>query len=313
MEPILLSVQKIWEGAPHNAFTDLVCFKGAWFCAFREGEKHARCAGKIRVITSTDGIEWESAALLEEKDVDLRDPHFSIRSDGFLEMVMGGTYFRDGGYVGRRPRVSISADGMAWSAPKPILADGDWLWRVTRRESDGQAFGISYRLPRKNFWTIHLMKSTDGEQYTETATMKVNGKPNEATIRFGIDGQAITLVRRESGPAKAWIGTSMPPYTDWNWNATKEYIGGPNFLMLGEGELWAAGRFIRRGKARTALALMTTTSVEPVLFLPSSGDCSYPGMVAIGDTLTMSYYSSHEGKTSIYLAQIMIDRDTIIL
>jgi hypothetical protein len=40
------------------------------------------------------------------------------------------------------------------------------------------------------------------------------------------------------------------------------------------------------------------------LALPSGGDCSYAGMVWHDDLLWISYYSSHEGKTSIYLATI---------
>ena len=46
---------------------------------------------------------------------------------------------------------------------------------------------------------------------------------------------------------------------------------------------------------------------EPVLTLPSGGDCSYPGLVWNEDLLWMSYYSSHDGKTSIYLARIRFD------
>ena len=43
---------------------------------------------------------------------------------------------------------------------------------------------------------------------------------------------------------------------------------------------------------------------EPILTFTSGGDTSYPGLVWHDDRLWMSYYSSHEGKTSIYLAQI---------
>ena len=45
---------------------------------------------------------------------------------------------------------------------------------------------------------------------------------------------------------------------------------------------------------------------EPVLTLPSGGDTSYPGLVWHDGLLWMSYYSSHEGKTSIYLAKIKL-------
>ena len=38
--PAIVSVQKIWARAPHNAFTDLIRFNDRWFCVFREGQAH---------------------------------------------------------------------------------------------------------------------------------------------------------------------------------------------------------------------------------------------------------------------------------
>jgi hypothetical protein len=51
----LVKVQKIWDQAPHNAFTDLVRFQDRWFCVFREGQGHVSPDGALRVITSADG------------------------------------------------------------------------------------------------------------------------------------------------------------------------------------------------------------------------------------------------------------------
>ena len=52
---------------------------------------------------------------------------------------------------------------------------------------------------------------------------------------------------------------------------------------------------------------MTRDTIEPALNLPSRGDTSYPGRVWHDDLLWLSYYSSHEGKTSIYLAKVALD------
>jgi hypothetical protein len=38
--------------------------------------------------------------------------------------------------------------------------------------------------------------------------------------------------------------------------------------------------------------------------LPSGGDCSYAEAVEVGDEMLVSYYSSHEGRTSVYLARV---------
>jgi hypothetical protein len=70
--------------------------------------------------------------------------------------------------------------------------------------------------------------------------------------------------------------------------------------------LWAAGRSYPGG-AKTVLARMTAQGeYTPLLTLPSGGDTSYPGLVWHDGLLWMSYYSSHEGKSAIYLAQIRL-------
>jgi hypothetical protein len=51
---------------------------------------------------------------------------------------------------------------------------------------------------------------------------------------------------------------------------------------------------------------MGPDTYEPVLTVPSGGDCSYPGLAWHDGLLWMSYYSSHEGKSSIYLARIRL-------
>ena len=52
--------------------------------------------------------------------------------------------------------------------------------------------------------------------------------------------------------------------------------------------------------------MLTPAAYSPALRLPSGGDNSYPGFVWYKDRLWTSYYSSHEGKTSVYLAKIAL-------
>jgi hypothetical protein len=86
--PEIVEVVKIWDTAPHSAFTDLIRFKGKWLCTFREADNHAGGQdGKIRVIVSEDGDKWKSSALLAEDGVDLRDPKISITPDGKLMLL----------------------------------------------------------------------------------------------------------------------------------------------------------------------------------------------------------------------------------
>ncbi len=295
--PQIISVRKIWDRGAHNAFTDLVRFKGSWFCAFREGEMHAGAAGRVRVLESTDGSAWTSAALLSEDGVDLRDPKLSVAPGRKLMLLMGGTYSRQ-----RRPRVAFSDDGLVWTRPKAILSEGDWLWRVTWFRSS--AFGVSYRLRNARTWDIFLHRGVDGVGYREICRLNVPGKPNETSIRFRPNGGAVALVRREAGDAAGWIGTSRPPYASWKWRSAGVRVGGPNFILGPDGRMWAGYRQYAGSGPLTVIARMSKAAMHPVLTLPSGGDCSYPGLVWHGGLLWVSYYSSHEGKASIYLARV---------
>lgn len=52
---------------------------------------------------------------------------------------------------------------------------------------------------------------------------------------------------------------------------------------------------------------MTLNTYRPELPLPRVGDTSYPGIAYYNGLLYMSYYSSHQGKSAIYLAKIELD------
>jgi hypothetical protein len=92
---------------------------------------------------------------------------------------------------------------------------------------------------------------------------------------------------------------------DWRWHEAGYRVGGPNFIILPNGDMWAAGRSYV-GETATVLSRFGPETYDPVLTLPSGGDTSYPGLVWHEGTLWLSYYSSHESKASIYLAEIAL-------
>ena len=141
-QPKLISVKKIWNAGQHNAFTDLIRFNDKWWCTFRESRAHVGGNGKIRLLVSNDGEDWQSAALLSEDGVDLRDPKLSITPDHRLMFNLGGSVYEEKVLKERQSRVAFSKDGTNWSAPQRILEKGDWLWRVTWNKE--KAYGIAY-------------------------------------------------------------------------------------------------------------------------------------------------------------------------
>lgn len=300
-KPTLVSVTRIWNKGKHNAFTDLVRYRGKFYCTFREGDGHVGGDGAIRVLVSDDGSKWTSAANVTEQGIDLRDPKFSITPDNRLMIVCGGSVYKGGRKIlGRQPRVMFSKDGSTWSEPKRVLTEGDWLWRVTWHR--GYAYGVSYRSPTKaKEWATTLYRSKDGLKWSKVTDLEIPNRPNETTLRFDGDGRMIALARREAGNRHGWIGVAKAPYKKWTWTDCGHRLGGPNFIVLDNGKMWAGSRSYPGG-AKTVLATMTAKSYKPVLTLPSRGDTSYPGLVLHMGRLWMSYYSSHQGRTSIYLA-----------
>jgi len=295
-KPELVSARRIWDRAEYNSFTDLIRVRNRWFCVFREGHSHAGDHGKVRIITSADAQKWEPAALVEEAGIDLRDPKLSEMPDGRLMLITGGIVYEGTAYATRAPRVSFSADGHQWSAPRRLLSEDHWLWRVTWRKN--RAYSLSKlnegRRERRGF----LYSSENGIDWQWITEFKVEGV-SETTLRFLPDDEAIALIR------PGWIGSSRPPYKQWKFHKLEMTIGGPNFLILPDGRFWATARdYLENGTHSTVLAEMTRESYRPVLTLPSGGDTSYAGMVWYDDLLWISYYSSHEEKTSVYLATV---------
>jgi hypothetical protein len=93
LEAELVKVAKIWDRAPHNAFTDLARWNGTFYCAFREGTGHVSADGKIRVLKSKDADLWDPAALVALAGYDLRDAHLSVTPDNKL-MLLGASQAR---------------------------------------------------------------------------------------------------------------------------------------------------------------------------------------------------------------------------
>lgn len=313
----LVTNQRIWNQAPHSAFGDIIRFKNQWFVVFREGKWHVAKPGQeddgtLRVIRSRDGEHWESAALITEKGIDLRDPHLSITGDNRLMIVAGGSEYPNGEFKGRQPRVVFSPDGTTWSRPQAVLERGHWLWRVTWHK--GQAYGVSkYGSPSAelagNPRRQNLVTSRDGIHWQTVAELKVPGG-DETTVRFLPDGRMVALMRCSApSNATASIGVASPPYKEWKWSKAEHFIGGPNFIVLPSGQWIAGGRLFLGGdrkNPKTTLAHLTETSYTPLLQLPSGGDNSYPGFAYHDGLLWTLYYSSHEANTGIYLAKLKV-------
>ena len=131
--------------------------------------------------------------------------------------------------------------------------------------------------------------------------------PGEHSLVFLEDDTCLCLLRRDAGTFTAQLGRSRPPYRAWTWRDLSVRVGGPHLIRLPDGRI-VAGTRLHEGGVRTALCRLDpeAATLNEILALPSGGDTSYPGFVRHDGVLWVSYYSSHEEKTCVYLARLRL-------
>lgn len=302
-------VTRIFSDDQHNAFTTLVKYQGVYFCAFRSGEKHVYGKnGTIKIITSPDGSGWNIFKEINSEKYDLRDPKLSVTTDGRLMLLVGGSEYQDKLLVSQQTQVCF-LEGAEFSPLVPVLidkairTDRDWLWRVTWHE--GKGYGVVYEGVAK---TASLVQTMDGINYQWLTTLPVDGRPNEATVRFLDNGDMSMMLRREEDNQLGYWGTSRKPFTDWQGTPMLHRLGGPDVLVLDDHTILAGTRtHSAQGNSTSILLGDRYGDFHAIYQLPSGGDCSYPSFLQEDDRIWMTYYSSHEGSADIYLAEFNRD------
>ncbi|MBC8437515.1 MAG: exo-alpha-sialidase, partial [Planctomycetes bacterium] len=273
-KPTLVEIQRIWDKAPHNAFTDLIRHKNLWYCVFREGRGHVSPNGSLRVITSVDGKQWTSKSLISSATHDLRDAKITVTPQGKL-LLNGAGMIADAKIRYQSMSWLSSDDGATWDDGHVIGHPGFWLWRVQWHNNLAYTFGYSTERDRTTR-QLRLYTSRTGSQF-DTHVQKLNAPAGcgEDSILFLKDGTALCLLRHETGNKMAQLGRSVAPYIDWVWQDLNLQIGGPNMLQLPDGRILAATR-LYDGGSRTSLSWLDPLqgTLTEVLQLPSGGDTS---------------------------------------
>ena len=300
----LVDVRKIWDQAAHNAFTDLSYFQGDWYCAFREGEGHVSDDGRLRVLRSADGVSWNSVGRITWPVGDLRDAKLSVTPDGQLMLNSAVRFLKPREGKNHQSATWYQDTNDDWSGP--FFGEdglGTWRWSVTWQGDVAYSFGYS-----GDDAGGCLYRSHDGKRWetvVDDVYPDVESYGNETSLLFRRDEEAICLLRRDGGSKTALLGRAKPPYTQWTWRDLGVRIGGPKMIAVGEDRLLATVR-LYDGRVRTSVCWIDPHQphLKEALELPSGGDTSYAGMVLHEERVWISYYSSHEGKSAIYLARV---------
>lgn len=300
MARIMRQVTVVRDGM-HNAFTDLAYWQGSYWVSYRKADTHVSPEGEACVSVSVDRTRFREAARVKVPG-DCRDPHLVVVSDERLALYFpSSTYPREGEQrTARRGQyVAFSDDGFGWETPRRTsLEDGKWLWRIQRHEDE--FYGVCYYRTEGPDSRIDFLKSDDlvnWELITQIGTD--DQRMNETDFIFRSDDEIWLVARTALEGTPSMLCTARPPYTGWAVTNLNTMIHAPA-LLEHEGVLYAAGRcsvpdtFPFLSRSSLGLFQIERDKAEPVMYVPATGDCSYPGLIKDPEgRICMSYYSQH--------------------
>lgn len=319
----VVSVRRAFHNGEHNAFTDLCRFRERFYLTFRScPDGHGvNPTSSIIVLASEDTKTWEEVHRFSVARRDVRDPHFLIFDDK-LFVYTGAWYCGDSAPKNYEMNKHLgfavwTEDGTTWHGPAMLEGTyGHYVWRAAQFGDKAYLCGrrkhefaeTKTREERDVLVESALLESTDGLVWQKVGLFQERFG-DETAFLFENDGSILAIARSGAGrPAE--ICRAEPPYADWQRTTLDRYIGGPLLVKWGEDYL-VGGRSTLSGSAKTSLCWLDGDHLQEFAVLPSGGDNSYPGFVALDDThAVVSYYSSHEkdadGKTitAIYLADL---------
>lgn len=317
------SIQTIVDDGLHNAFTDLCQFNGDLYLTYRAcPEGHMLfTSSRIVVLRSRDGGSWEEVYRFGVPDRDVRDPHFLVFDNKLF--VYSGTWWvhpegeeRDvNHHVGY---CAWSEDGSTWQGPQMLNGThGYYIWRAATHDGVAYLNGrrvrdfavITERSQRNEAMESWLLRSENGFDWQPIGLMQPD-HGDETAILFEEDGSALALAR-SMALKPAQVCRARPPYTEWTRIDLDRYVGGPMLAQWGDGYLVGGRKMIERERPVTTLYWLKDDQLHEITELPSGGDNSYPGFVALSPQQgLLSFYSSHEGSgnsqapSAIYLAKL---------
>lgn len=314
------NVRRVFHNGEHNAFTDLIRWRGQFWLTFRScPDGHAiHDSASVIVLASPDARTWRQVHRFSVAGRDTRDPHFLVFRDQLFVFTgcayIGREKLRTTDWNAHLGYASFTADGARWSAPQPLEGTyGHYVWRAAARGDKAYLLARRWQghMPAQGRTTMQsaLLESDDGLRWSFRSLIQET-EGNETALLFEPDGALLAVSR--TSLEQAVLARSTPPYESWTRTTLPGYLGGPLLVRWGD-RLVVGGRRRADPKAPpvTTLLWLDGTRLTPFAELPSAGDNSYPGFVALDDGRGLvSWYSSHEqgpdGKpiTAIYLAEL---------
>lgn len=321
----IVGTKMIWDQARINRDSDLARFKDRWFVVCQETPFEASTEAALRVISSKDGDQWESVALIKSPTPgrNLYRPSFSLTPDGRLMIVAQGA-MRWENFDKSKPEPTprrlamawFSKDGVAWSEPTPITGpNGYALNRVVWNK--GVALGFARGEDCGN-WDVNLHSSRDGKHFESLFARHFDNETRPGTLAMIVDGdQAHCLMSRYSAnevtgqqthyPWKTGLlGTAKGPYYDeWEWNAINVPVAHANLLRLPDQRIIAVAG-LNDPEYRTSLCEFDLATRKLTEFLELPKEWHRVSLAHHDGHLWASYHVEHAVNEDVHLAKVKL-------
>lgn len=299
------AVRKVFGDGKHNAFTALARFKGDLWLAFRTAKDHNAPDGDVVILRSHDeGKTWAESHRVDAARDD-RDPQFLVLGSRLIlyDQAMKG---------GALTCYAVeTADGRVWSDPKPVYEPAFILWKPVIH--NGAVFSAAHKKDEGTGGKgreVHLVTSTDGLNWKKISTVRAGNWESETTLHFGPGDHLTAFLRQKYGNPPAQVLESDPPYAEWKSRPPNINHFSGHSIHVFRGVTYFFSRTIdpQTRQSGQMIYIYADGKFEPYCRLPAGGDCAYAEAVEVGDDMLVSYYSSHEGATNIYVAEVPLKK-----
>jgi len=284
-------IECIWWDGYHNAFTDIIEFKGNYYCTFRHGTQHSlQGKGEIYILKSSNLKNWEHIRKFPPLK-DSRDPKFFIFKEKLG--VLFFTYQDINTTTKKDAYISYTDDGENFSSLIKISQDNLCFWRI--RNYREKLYATAYSSgENKADWGSYLFVSEDGENFEKISTIVKGEYANETDLLFE-ENKCYAVVRREGEMKTSVLSISEYPFEKWENYPLNEVVKGLHILKY-RGKIYIAGRVFKNEERETEILCLDIDrkKLEFETILPSGGDTLYCGSIVKNDKIYLSYYSQHE-------------------
>lgn len=296
------SFTKLVADGKHNAFTALVKWKDAYWLAFRSGKAHNSADGNIVVLRSTDGKDWKEAFVLDVL-ADDRDPQF-LATDKRLFLYNNAMKGPD-----LTAFVTYTDDGKTWSKSAEALPAKFILWKPIAH--DGKFYATMHKKDEVTGGKgreVQMIVSTDGLKWESVSKIRGGNWESETTLWPGPGQKMTAFLRQKYGSPPCQVLEADAPYKEWKPIAPPVNHLSGHCVHTIDGVTYLMSRTMENKKSGTMIYLYANGKATPYCELPSGGDCAYPEAVRVGNDLLVSWYSSHEGTTNIYVGLVPLKK-----